>query len=365
VPALHLTVSALFSPLTLRKITFANRAWVAPMCQYSVFAGDGVPTDWHLAHLGSFAIGGFGAIITEATAVTPEGRISAQDTGLWNDEQAQAWARIVEFAQSQGTRIGVQLAHAGRKASTYGFSPAGQGSVPVAEGGWQPVAPSAVAFEGLATPHELTTAEITEVIEQFAAAAQRADAAGFDLVQIHAAHGYLLHQFLSPLSNHREDEWGGDFAGRTRLLIEVVDAVREAFDPDKPVMVRFSGTDWLDGGWTIEETTELAAILKEHGVDIVDVSSGGLAPAHIKIGPGYQVPLAAQVRQGSGLITSAVGLITDAKFAETILSTSQADIVSLARAAQRDPSWPRHAAVELGLPVTETGVPPQYRRAWA
>lgn len=358
--------AALFAPLSVRDLTARNRIWLSPMCQYSCFAGDGVPTDWHLVHLGSHAVGGFGLILTEAAAVVPEGRISPEDAGLWNDTQLAAWRRIVDFVHEQGTPIGVQLAHAGRKASTYSpFHPTGEGSVPAAEGGWETVAPSALAFEGYAAPRALTTEEVVAIPAAFAAAARRADQAGFDLVEIHAAHGYLLHEFLSPLSNRRSDAYGGDFDGRTRLVREVVDAVRAVLPRHKALAIRFSGTDWLDGGWTVEETAKLAAELQEHGVDLVDVSSGGLLPAEIPVGPGYQVPLAREVRSSSGLLTGAVGLITEPSQAEEIITAGDADVVLLARAALREPGWPLRAAHELGLSADESPYAPQYRRgAW-
>ncbi|WP_293787661.1 NADH:flavin oxidoreductase/NADH oxidase, partial [uncultured Aeromicrobium sp.] len=335
---------ALFEPLTVRGVTARNRIWLAPMCQYSCFARDGIPTDWHLVHLGSHAIGGFGLLITEATAVVPEGRISPEDTGLWNETQRDAWRRIVDFVHDQGAPIGVQLAHAGRKASTYApFSEAGEGSVPAREGGWQTVAPSPVAFPGYDEPRALTTQEVALLPQAFAEAARRADEAGFDVVEIHAAHGYLLHQFLSPLSNQRADEYGGDYEGRTRLVREVVDAVREAWPDEKPLGIRFSATDWLEGGWTVAESTKLSAELKDHGVDLVDVSSGGLLPANIPAAPGYQVPFARELRSGSGLPTGAVGLITEPEQAERILADGDADFVLLARAALREPGWPLRA----------------------
>ena len=355
-------VSALLEPLTLRGVTATNRVWLAPMCQYSCFAQDGVPTDWHLAHLGARATGGFGLLLTEATAVVPEGRISPEDTGLWNDEQTQAWRRVVDLVHAQGVPIGVQLAHAGRKASTYAPFADGDGSVPASEGGWETVAPSAVAFPGYATPRALTTDEVRALPGDFAEATRRAVEAGFDAVEVHAAHGYLLHQFLSPLSNRREDEYGGSFENRTRVVVEVVDAVREALGEERVLVVRFSASDWLDDGWTVEETARLAADLKAHGVDVVDVSSGGLLPAPVEVGPGYQVPFAREIRATSGLVTGAVGLITDPAQADQVLTDGDADVVLLARAALREPAWPQRAAHELGA---EIAYPPQYRAgAW-
>ena len=358
-------MSELFEPLTLRGVTARNRIWLAPMCQYSCFAQDGVPTDWHLAHLGSRATGGFGLLITEASAVVPEGRISPQDAGIWNDEQARAWRRIVDFTHEQGAAIGIQLAHAGRKASTYSPLSGQDGTVPESEGGWRTVAPSPIAFPGFDEPRELTTDEVAGVVTAFADAARRADEAGFDLVEVHAAHGYLLHEFLSPLSNQREDRYGGSFENRTRLVIEVVDAIRDAWPEDKALAVRFSGTDWLDDGWTIDETARLGKLLSDRGVDVIDVSSGGLLPAEIPVGPGYQVPLARAVREGSALTTGAVGLITEPAQAEQVLLDGDADLVLLARAALREPAWPLRAAHELRIDVSDAPYPAQYTRgAW-
>ena len=352
-------MSPLFEPLTLRSLTVRNRVWLAPMCQYS--STDGLPDDWHLVHLGARASGGFGLILTEAAAVVPEGRISPQDAGIWNDEQTVAWRRIVDFVHDQGAAIGVQLAHAGRKASTYRPWADASGSVPSTEGGWTTVAPSAVPFEGYADPAALSTDEIAGIVTAFAQATTRAVAAGFDTVEIHAAHGYLLHQFLSPLSNHRDDQYGGSFENRVRLVLETVDAVRAALPETAPLLVRISGTDWIDGGWDLDQSTRLAALLASRGVDLVDVSSGGNAPASIPVGPGYQVPLAAGVRE-AGLPTGAVGLITEPGQAEKILANGEADVVLLARAALREPSWPLRAAHELGVAPDEAPWPDQYTR---
>jgi len=355
--------SQLFEPLTLRGTTFAHRIWLAPMCQYSAI--DGMPNDWHLMHLGARAAGGFALVLAEAAAVVPEGRITAQDVGLWSDEQAIAWARIVDFVHARGTRIGIQLAHAGRKASTQlPWSP-GRGSVPVADGGWQSFGPSAEPFPGYAPPVAMTATQIAALPAAFAAAAARAETAGFDVVEIHAAHGYLLHEFLSPLSNDRTDEYGGSLENRARLVVEVVDAVRAVWPADKPVFVRFSATDWTAGGLTVDEVTQVAKELAAHGVDLVDVSSGGNVPAEIPLGPGYQVPAARAVREGSGLPVGAVGLITTAHQAEQVLVDGAADAVFLGRAALRDPMFPLRAAHELGVPVDEAGWQPQYvRGAW-
>jgi 2,4-dienoyl-CoA reductase-like NADH-dependent reductase (Old Yellow Enzyme family) len=341
---------SLFDPLTLRGVTIPNRLFLSPMCQYMCEARDGVPTDWHLVHLGARAAGGFGLLVAEATAVVPEGRISPEDCGLWNDAQRDAWARIVAFCHEQGALMGVQLAHAGRKASTYKGHPGRhEGSVPPSEGGWTPVAPSAVAFPGLATPTELTPDEIAGVVGAFAAAAVRADQAGFDVVEIHGAHGYLLNEFLSPLSNRRADGYGGDFAGRVRLLLEVVDAVREVWPESKPLFVRLSASEWVDDGWTPDDTVRLSGLLVEHGVDLVDVSSGGNILARIPLAPGYQVPFARAVR-AAGVPTAAVGLITEPAQAQAILDDGSADAIMLGRVALREPAWPARAAAELGDP---------------
>jgi len=355
--------SLLFEPLTLRGTTFANRVWLAPMCQYS--AVDGVVNDWHLVHLGARAAGGFGLLLTEAAAVVPEGRITPQDAGIWTDEQAIAWGRIVDFVHARGSLIGIQLAHAGRKASTYRPWGTGRGTIAAADGGWATLAPSSVPFPGYAAPVALTAEQLVQVPRAFAAAAVRAEAAGFDVVEIHAAHGYLLHEFLSPLSNERTDEYGGALENRARLLVEVVDAVRAVWPQDKPVLVRFSATDWTDGGLTVDEVTEVAKELAGHGVDLVDVSTGGNVPATIPLAPGYQVPAARAVREGSGLPVSAVGLITTAEQAEEILSAGAADVVMIARAGLRDPMWPLRAAADLDVPDEIEWQPQYLRGTWS
>ena len=358
-------MTSLFSPITLRGLAMKNRIWLSPMCQYSVQKQDGVPTDWHLVHLGSRAVGGFGLIITEATAVTADGRISPQDTGIWNPEQVTGWRRIVEFVHAQGSSIGIQLAHAGRKSSTY--APwLGSGSVPIEEGGWRAAAPSAVAYHGYARPAALTNEQIDDLVLAFGDAARRSTEAGFDLIEIHAAHGYLAHQFLSPLANQRTDEYGGSFDNRARFLLRIVDEVRGAVPADLPVVVRLSATDWVDGGWTIQESTELASVLSAHGVDLIDVSSGGLhADQQIPVGPGYQVPFARDIRNKSDIATGAVGLITEPAQAQAILDEGAADVVLLARAALREPAWPLRAAHELGIPADDAPYPVQYTRgAW-
>ncbi|MFJ4219112.1 NADH:flavin oxidoreductase/NADH oxidase [Curtobacterium luteum] len=353
---------ALFEPITIRDLTVRNRIWVSPMCQYSVEAQDGVPTPWHLVHLGSFAKGGAGAVVVEATGVVPEGRISPQDLGLWNDEQRDAFRPIVDFVHSQGAAAGVQLAHAGRKASTFRPWESARGSVPVEDGGWQTVAPSPEAFEGYAVPRELAAEDVRVLALSFAASARRALEAGFDLVEVHAAHGYLLHQFLSPLSNHREDQYGGSLENRARALLEVLDAIRAEVGDGFPVVVRFSATDWVDGGLTLEETTRVARWAAEHGADLADVSTGGnVASAPIPVGPGYQVPFAAAVKRDAGIGTIAVGMISEGFQAEQIVATGQADVVMVGREFLRDPSFPLRVAVELGVHVDYE--PQQYHRA--
>lgn len=354
-------MSQLFRPIDLKQTAIRNRVWVSPMCQYS--ATDGVPDDWHLVHLGSFARGGVGLVFTEATAVSPEGRISPADTGLWNDAQQAAWQPIVDFIHRQGARAGIQLAHAGRKASTQ--RPwEGRGPVADADGGWEPVAPSAVAFPGLRDPRELRSEEIGGVVEDFARAAARSVAVGFDVLEVHAAHGYLLHQFLSPLSNRRTDEYGGSFENRARLLVEVVEAIKLAVPDSTPLVVRLSATDWVEGGWDADDSVRLARLLRTAGVDLIDVSTGGNAPAEIPVGPGYQVEFARRIRAEAGIATGAVGMITDAKQAEDIVADGSADVVLLARALLRDPHWALAAAHELGVRPGE-GVtwPDQYLRA--
>lgn len=358
-------MSQLFQPLQIGELTIPNRMWVAPMCQYSCFAGDGVPTDWHLVHLGAFAQGGFGLVITEAAAVSPEGRISAQDAGIWNDEQRNAWKSIVDFVHTQGAIIGTQLAHAGRKASTYsGFTPGQRGVVPASDGGWNPVGPGTDPFPGYdSTVLALDAACIANVISDFRDAAIRAKDAGFDVIEIHAAHGYLLHEFYSPLSNHREDDWGGNFDGRIRLTLAVTDAIREVWAG--PLFVRISGSDWIEGGWSIEDSVRLARELHAHGVDLIDTSSGGNHPVTIPIGPGYQVPLAQRIRAETDILVGAVGLITEPAQAESILLQQQADAVLLARVALREPHWPQRAAAELGVSVEDAPYQPQHvRGAW-
>ena len=351
----------LFDPFTQRSLTLRNRLVVSPMCEYS--ATDGVPNDWHLVHLGSRAVGGAALVIAEATAVSAQGRISPQDTGLWNDAQLQAWQPITRFIRTQGAMAGMQLAHAGRKAST--LRPwDGHGPLPPGQGDWQTVAPSALPFDaGWPAPQALDEAGIRKVIADFRAAAERAVAAGFQLVEIHAAHGYLLHQFLSPLSNRRNDRYGGSFENRTRLVREVIAAVREVWPAELPLWLRVSATDWADeGGWDLEQSVELARQVKPLGVDLIDVSSGGSLPhAKIPLAPGYQVPFAARIRREADMATGAVGLITGAEQAAQIVANGDADVVLIARESLRDPYFPRRAAAELGASIE---APAQYRRAW-
>ncbi|MEU5720488.1 NADH:flavin oxidoreductase/NADH oxidase [Micromonospora sp. NPDC047738] len=355
-------MSALFTPLALRGVTLPNRVAMAPMCQYSA-GPDGLPTDWHRIHLGSRAVGGVGLIITEATAVVPEGRISPQDTGLWSGAHVDAWRPITAFLAGQGAVPAVQLAHAGFKASTYRPWAADRGGVPDAEGGWTPVGPGSEPFlPDYRRPTALDEAGIAQVVEAFAVAAGRALDAGFRAVEIHAAHGYLLHEFLSPLTNRRDDAYGGDRAGRMRLTLEVARAVRAAVGAAVPVLTRISATDWVDGGWTVEDSVVLAGELAAAGVDLVDASSGGAsAGASIPVGPGYQVPLAARIRRDAGVPTGAVGLIVEPEQAEQIVAGGEADLVLLGRELLRDPYWPRRAAAKLGA---TPDWPNQYTRAF-
>lgn len=358
----------LFEPFRSRGVTIRNRVWVAPMCQYSAFDRDGIPTDWHLVHLGSFATGGAGLVMTEATAVSPEGRISPEDLGLWNDEQAAAFARITRFMHDQGATTGIQLAHAGRKASTFSPFAAGRGSVPLKDGGWPTVAPSAIAFPGYATPAALDLEGINKVVDDFVSAARRAVDAGFDVLEIHAAHGYLLHEFLSPLSNTRTDEYGGDLAGRAKLLLRVVAGIRAEVGETVPLFVRFSATDWTEGGWDEEQTAAASALARDAGADFFDISTGGnIAGASIPVEPGYQVPFADFVKRNTPVAdeapvdVSAVGLITTPGQANEILVSGRADAVMLGRELLRDPHFALRAAHELGADIDYW--PGQYVRA--
>lgn len=342
-------VPKLFDPIVIRDLEIKNRAWVSPMCQYS--AVDGVVGEWHHVHLGGFAIGQAGLIMAEATGVVAEGRISIGCPGLYNDEQVAAWAPIVDFAHSRGSKIGIQLAHAGRKGGT-ALPWSDHRMATEEEGGWQAVAPSAIAFEGYPEPRALTIPEIQELVKSFGTAAKRALEAGFDLVEIHAAHGYLLHEFYSPLSNHRTDEYGGNFEGRTRFLKEVVSEIRSSIPETTPLFVRISSSDWTEGGWTIEDSVRLANELKGLGVDLIDASSGGnVHNAKIAVSPGYQVPFAEAINHGSSILTSAVGMITDPIQANEIIDSGKADAVMLARELLRNPRWPLHAAKVLGVDI--------------
>lgn len=351
--------SSLFSPVTLRSLTVADRLWVSPMCQYS--AVDGVVNQWHHVHLGAFATGGASLIIVEASAVCPEGRITPGDAGIWNDDQRDAWAGVVQFLHQQGARVAIQLAHAGRKASARIPWHEGPTALPASEGGWETLAPSALPFGTMAVPAEMTIADLTKLVADFAAAASRGVAAGFDAIEIHAAHGYLLHEFLSPISNARTDAYGGDLAARAKILLEVTQAVREAMPEGMPLLVRISASDWIDGGWDIDESVELSRMLKELGVDMMDVSSGGLDPSqNIVLGPGYQVPFATRIRNEADIPVAAVGLITESAQAESIVKDGLADVVLAGRAFLREPTFARRVAVELGL---EARWPCQYLRA--
>ncbi|MGW2344284.1 NADH:flavin oxidoreductase/NADH oxidase [Streptomyces sp. NPDC001661] len=359
-------MSALFEPYTLRSLTIPNRVWMPPMCQYSAAPEGplvGAPNDWHFQHYGARAAGGTGLIIVEATGVSPEGRISPQDLGIWNDTQVEAFRRITSFLKSQNTVPGIQLGHAGRKASTdqpwKGGAPVGPDAY-----GWEAVAPSAVPFdENHPVPAELSVEAIKEIVQQFVDATRRSLDAGFEVIELHGAHGYLIGEFLSPHSNKRTDEYGGSYENRTRFALEVVDAVREVLPEELPLLFRISATDWLDGeeGWTADDTVRFAAELKEHGVDLIDVSTGGnAAGVRIPLGPGYQVPFAARVRNEAGVPAAAVGLITEPEQAEKILANGEADAVLIGRELLRDPSFARHAARELGA---ESHVPDQYHRS--
>ena len=352
--------ASLFEPFTLRDVTLRNRIGVSPMCQYS--SVDGFANDWHLVHLGTRAVGGAGLVMAEATAVTPEGRISPQDLGLWRDGHAEMLARITRFIREHGAVAGVQLAHAGRKASVEvpwrGGAPLSPG-----EGGWSPVlAPSAVPFGSRSqVPEALDAAGIRRIVNAFRDSACRALDAGFQVIELHGAHGYLLHEFLSPLANRRTDEYGGSFENRVRFTLEVTDAVRSVWPESLPLFMRLSATDWVDDGWDVEQSAELARLLATHGVDLIDCSSGGIVPGvKIPVGPGYQVSLAERVRAASGVPTAAVGLITSAQQADAVLRSGSADMVLLARTLLRDPYWPLFAARELGV---EVDWPVQYQRA--
>jgi len=353
-------MSNLFDPLSIRDLTLPNRIVVSPMCEYS--STNGFANDWHLVHLGSRAVGGAGLVMTEATAVTPEGRISPEDLGIWSDDQVEFLARITRFIHSQGSVAGIQLAHAGRKASTYRPWD-GNGAVPEVLGGWKNVvAPSAIPFAAdYVQPRALPLEGIQSVVRAFVAAAHRARQAGFRVIEIHAAHGYLISEFLSPLANHRTDEYGGSLENRIRFLIEVVRAVRGTWPESAPLFVRISATDWEEGGWTLDDSVALAKHLKDSGVDLVDCSSGGnVPPARIPVGPGYQTPFAERIRREAKILTGAVGMITGPAQADHIIRTGQADVAIMAREFLRDPYWPLRTARDLGYPVPW---PVQYLRA--
>ena len=350
-------MSRLFSPLQLRALTLPHRVFVSPMCQYS--SEDGLPNDWHLVHLGSRAVGGASLVCVEASGVTPEGRITPWDAGIWSDRHARAWARVTAFLRQQGAVPAIQLAHAGRKASTnkpwLGGKPLGPG-----EGAWQALGPSDVAFGHYPPPRAMTVEEIRKTVADFRKAAGHALDAGFDVVEIHGAHGYLLHEFCSPLSNRRTDEYGGSLENRMRFPLEVARAVRDFWPQDKPVFYRISASDWAEGGWDLAQSIALCKALKAIGIDLIDVSSGGnVHDAKITLGPGYQVPFASAIRKEADLPVGAVGLISDAVQAEEIVAHGHADAVFLARAELRDPYWPRHAAKALGVAMEW---PDQYKR---
>lgn len=335
----------LFTPLKIRGVEFANRLWVSPMCMYS--ANDGVVSEWHRVHLGAFATGGAGLVVVEATGVTPKGRISVGCTGIWNDEQAQAFKPIIEFSKSMGSKIGIQLAHSGRKGGTTRPGSDHQMAT-VAEGGWVAEAPSAIAYGNMPIPHALTVLEIQQLTQDFADATKRAVSVGFDVIELHGAHGYLLHQFLSPLSNLRNDGYGGSFENRTRFLLETVKAVRGTMPNSMPLFVRISATDWVEGGWDLEQSTQLATLLKNVGVDLIDVSSAGLSDKQeVVAGAGFQLPFATAIRETTGILTSGVGLITTAEQADAVIREGKADAVFAGRAFLRNPRWALEVAHQL------------------
>jgi len=355
-------MASLFDTLQIRSLALRNRIGISPMCQYSAHNRDGLANDWHFTHLGARAIGGAALVIAEATAVEARGRISPFDLGLWCDAQIEPLARITAHLKTYGAVAGIQIAHAGRKAGT-GRPWEGGKPLSDAEGGWEPIAPSAIAFsEGYRTPHELTLTEIAQVQQAFVDAAQRAAQAGFDLIELHGAHGYLIHSFLSPISNKRSDAYGGTFENRTRFVREIAERVRAIVPEQRGLVTRLSCTDWIPDAWDIEQSIELALQLKALGVDMIDCSSGGIAAGvHIPAKPGYQVPLAEAIRK-AGVMTAAVGLITEPQQANTIIEHGQADVVLIARESLRDPHWPLRAATQLGAPLP---VPPQYARGYA
>jgi 2,4-dienoyl-CoA reductase-like NADH-dependent reductase (Old Yellow Enzyme family) len=352
----------LFSPMKIRELTIPNRIWLSPMCMYS--AVDGMPNDWHFAHLAQYAIRRVGFLMTEASGISPTGRSTLMDTGIWNSEQAKAWSRIVDFVHSQGSKIGIQLWHAGQKSST--TSPwQGQDYVPPAAGGWHPMAPSEVAFGKLPTPHALELDEIKSIIADYRNAASHALSAGFDVVEIHGAHGYLVHSFLSPITNKRSDQYGGSFENRTRFVKEVATSIREVWPASHPLFLRLSADDWIEGGWRVGDSARLAKELSPLGVDLIDASSGGIkTDVTYPIGPGYQVPFAKEIREVSGVPTAAVGLLTDAKIANEVVTRGEADAIMLGRELLRNPNWALNAAMELKdlIPADELTIawPNQY-----
>jgi len=342
-------MSTLFSPIKIRSVEIRNRVWLSPLCQYS--AVEGMPNDWHLVHLGKFAMGGVGLIMTEATGISPTARSTQRDTGIWSDEQGRAWKRIVDFVHEQGAVIGIQLWHVGQKGST-GTPWEGQEYVPVADGGWEAVSAGTRAFGKLPAPHQLTQPMIDEILVQYQDAARRSLQAGFDVVEIHGAHGYLIHSFLSPITNTRTDQYGGTFENRIRFVRQVVASVRAVWPDSLPLFLRTSAHDWVEGGWTSEENAELARILLTEGVDLVDCSSGGITPdIEYPVSPGYQVPFAQEVKEHSEMLACAVGMITDPYQADEIIRSGQADAVMLGRELLRDPNWTLRAAGELGYDI--------------
>lgn len=353
-------MSKLFEPIRVRNLDIRNRIWLPPMCQYSCENLDGVVGDWHLVHYGARAAGGFGMVIAEASAVLPEGRITPWDAGIWNDEQAKAWGHVNRIIHQHGAKSAIQLAHAGRKASIY-REWSGTGSMTEAQGGWETVGPTDEAFTGYKAPRALRADEIPPIVESWGAAARHAIDAGFDAIEIHAAHGYLIHEFLSPISNTRTDEYGGSLENRARLLLDIVKKIREVIPEGAPLLVRFSGTDWREGGWDQAQTVQVAKWAHELGADFFDISSGGLIiGVQIPFGPNYQVPLAEYAAEHIGSPVSAVGLITEAQQAEKILADGQISCVMIGRAALRDPMWPLRAAHELNVEVSYW--PPEYTR---
>ncbi|MFM6980304.1 MAG: NADH:flavin oxidoreductase/NADH oxidase [Micrococcales bacterium] len=353
-------MSKLFEPIHLRQVEVRNRVWLPPMCQYSCENLDGVVSDWHFVHYAERAKGGFGMIIVEASAVSPEGRITPWDAGIWNQDQADAWSRITAEIHHYGAKAAIQLAHAGRKASIY-REWSGSGSMTIEDGGWETVGPTDVAFDGYKAPRALRTEELPAIVKAFGQAAKRSVEAGFDAVEIHAAHGYLIHEFLSPITNTRTDEYGGSLEKRAKLLLEIVSEIRSQISQQVPLMIRFSATDWREDGWNQEQTVQVAKWAQELGADMFDTSSGGLVMGvQIPFGPNYQVPLAEYIAEHVGEPVSAVGLITEAKQAESILEAGQISVVMIGRAALRDPMWPLRAAHELGVELDYW--PPQYKR---